>query len=71
MIGVELVKPDGSPNPELLKNTLDIAFKSGLLVIGSGLSTIRIAPPLVITREEMDVGLEILKASLKKALEQT
>ncbi|PLJ77735.1 acetyl ornithine aminotransferase family protein [Infirmifilum sp. SLHALR2] len=68
MIGVELVKPDGSPNPELLKTTLENAFKSGLLVIGAGVSTIRIAPPLIITKEEMDVGLEILSDSLKKAL---
>jgi len=68
MIGVELVKPDGSPNPELLKATLENAFKSGLLVIGAGVSTIRIAPPLIITKEEMDVGLEILSDSLKKAL---
>ncbi|UNQ72592.1 acetyl ornithine aminotransferase family protein [Infirmifilum sp. NZ] len=68
MIGVELVKPDGSPNPELLKATLENAFKSGLLVIGAGVSTIRIAPPLIITKEEIDVGLEILSDSLKKAL---
>lgn len=68
MIGVELVKPDGSPDPELLKKTLDFAFKSGLLVIGAGLSTVRIAPPLIITKEEMDVGLDILRDSLRRAL---
>ncbi|QOJ78111.1 acetyl ornithine aminotransferase family protein [Infirmifilum lucidum] len=71
MIGVELIKQDGSPNPELLRKTLDIAFKSGLLVIGAGLSTIRIAPPLIITKEEMDVGLDILYNSIRKALQET
>ena len=67
MIGVELVKSDGSPHRELLKETLREAFKRGLLVIGSGLSAIRIAPPLIISKEEMDVGLEILEESLKTA----
>ncbi|RLE60956.1 MAG: acetyl ornithine aminotransferase family protein [Thermoprotei archaeon] len=68
MIGVELIKRDGTPHRELLKETLKEAFKRGLLVIGAGLSAIRIAPPLVITQEEVDVGLEILHDALKTAL---
>ena len=68
MIGVELVKRDGSPDPELLQATLVKAFKKGLLVIGAGLSTIRIAPPLIISREEMEVGLSILEEALREAI---
>jgi 4-aminobutyrate aminotransferase len=68
MIGVELVNQDGSPAPELLRAVLERAFKKGLLVIGAGVSTIRIAPPLVITQEEMETGLEILEAALREAL---
>ncbi len=70
MIGVELVKHDGSPDPELLQATLIRAFKKGLLVIGAGLSTIRIAPPLVITQEEMEVGLSILEEALREAISE-
>jgi 4-aminobutyrate aminotransferase-like enzyme len=35
-------------------------------VITSGLSTIRIAPPLIITRELVDSGLDILEGSIKE-----
>ncbi len=67
MIGVELVKKDGTPHKELLKETLKESFKRGLLVIGAGQSAIRIAPPLVITKEEVDMGLEILHDAIKTA----
>ncbi|MEM3647047.1 MAG: acetyl ornithine aminotransferase family protein [Thermofilum sp.] len=70
MIGVELVKRDGSPNPELLQATIEKAFKKGLLVIGAGLSTIRVAPPLIITQDEMETGLEILEESLREAVKE-
>lgn len=70
MIGVELIKSDGSPHRELLKETLREAFRRGLLVIGAGLSAIRIAPPLIISKEEMDTGLDILYDSLKAAKEK-
>ncbi|ABL77945.1 acetyl ornithine aminotransferase family protein [Thermofilum pendens] len=70
MIGVELIARDGSPNPKLLQKTLEIAFKKGLLVIGAGVSTIRIAPPLIITQQEMETGLRILEESLREALKE-
>ncbi|MCC6003264.1 MAG: acetyl ornithine aminotransferase family protein [Thermofilum sp.] len=67
MIGAELVTEKGDPNIKLLQLTLDTAFKKGLLVIGAGLSTIRIAPPLTITQEQMETGLTILEESIKEA----
>ena len=39
----------------------------GLLIRGAGQSGIRIAPPLIITQEQMETGLSILEESIKEA----
>jgi len=36
-------------------------FQHGLLLLGCGKSTIRLAPPLCITKHEIDEGLEIFE----------
>jgi len=38
----------------------------GLLVISAGRNTLRVIPPLNITREELDEGLEILEEAVAK-----
>jgi 4-aminobutyrate aminotransferase len=40
--------------------TLAQAFKSGLLLLPAGQKAIRIAPPLIITEEEVDEGLTLM-----------
>ena len=47
---------------------LKIALEKGLLLIGSGTyaNVVRIAPPLVIKKEELDRGLDILEEALKE-----
>lgn len=42
----------------------DVAMTKGLLILRSGTNKIRIAPPLIISNEEIDKGLEILKETL-------
>jgi len=42
------------------------AFKNGLLLLGCGFKTIRIAPPLIITKQEADQGLDIFERVLKR-----
>ncbi len=71
MIGIELVKSKDNPKPnrELLKKFLITAFKKGLLVIGAGKSVIRISPPLTITREAIDIGLDIIRESIIQNLD--
>jgi 4-aminobutyrate aminotransferase len=44
------------------------AFEDGLLLLGCGEKTIRIAPPLIITEEEVDKGLEIFEAQIRKLI---
>lgn len=57
MIGVE-VKP-GFTNGEIATALIE----NGLLVLTAG-DGMRLLPPLVITKEEMDKGLEIMKKTL-------
>ena len=66
MIGIELVK-DSKKTPASGKRDklIDAAFRKGLLLLGAGESSLRLAPPLIITREEIDIGLTIFEDSLK------
>jgi 4-aminobutyrate aminotransferase len=60
MIGVEIVDGDGRPAGELREHILEEAFRRGLLLLGCGHSTIRIAPPLIIDDQDADVAAGIL-----------
>ncbi|HNW38672.1 MAG TPA: aminotransferase class III-fold pyridoxal phosphate-dependent enzyme, partial [Methanosarcina vacuolata] len=67
MLGVEIVKPDKSIDPIRRDRILREAFKEGILLLPCGDSVIRFSPPLVITDEELDSGLEKFQKALKKA----
>lgn len=64
VIGLEIVDPeDGySPSPELTQKIMISAAEHGMLLGSVGLygNVIRIAPPLVITEQEADLGVQIL-----------
>jgi len=66
-IGIELVKDRKNKKPakEEAHEIIFQCFKKGLAIITAGYSTIRIAPPLVITEELMDIGLEIFEEVLR------
>lgn len=64
MIGVELLDENRKP-ARYLEDVLLKSFKRGLAVIGAGISTVRIAPPLVIPRDMALKGAEILLDVLK------
>jgi 4-aminobutyrate aminotransferase len=68
MIGVEIVenKESKKPAPQKVSEIMMRSWKRGVNVITCGASTIRIAPPLVITRELVDSALEILISSIKE-----
>lgn len=69
MIGVELVKDAASrkPHPKLRDRLVHAAFERGLLLLGCGRSTVRIAPPLTIERSQVDEGLAIFEDALSAA----
>jgi len=64
MIGVEFLNADGTPAAEYVGALEQLAFRKGLLLLSCGKSTVRIAPPLIIGRHEVDVGLGILDTCL-------
>jgi len=69
MIGVELVSDrETKERAVVLRDDVTrLAFEHGLLLLGCGKNSIRLTPPLVVTKEEMDEGLEILDAVLELA----
>src|SRR6185369_15274588 len=67
MIGVELVRDQQTKEkaPKLRDRVVDLAFERGLLILGAGDNTIRLCPPLVITRDQCDFALDILEQCLR------
>ncbi len=65
-VGVELVqdRKTKEPDGELMSKLEQLAFTKGLLLLGCGKSTIRVAPPLVVDEYDIDKGLEIMDACL-------
>jgi 4-aminobutyrate aminotransferase len=65
MIGAEFVDPKTKePAGEYVGDLEQLAFRKGLLLLSCGKSTIRFAPPLVLTEAEADEGLKVLDACL-------
>ena len=60
MLGVEFYKT------EYRNKIINKLFKNKLLVIPAGIKTIRILPPLIITKQEISKGLEIFERVLKE-----
>jgi len=69
MIGIELVKDQATKEraPALRDRVVQMCFERGLLVLGAGPNTIRISPPLILTREQADCAVDILAACLLTA----
>lgn len=69
MIGIEFVQDRSTKEPveKLRDDIVDNAFKSGLLLLGCGKSTIRLSPPLNVTRQEVDEALAILDEAIQLA----
>jgi 4-aminobutyrate aminotransferase len=70
MIGVELVRDRQTREraPALRDRVVQLAFERGLLILGAGESTIRLCPPLVVTREQCDFAATTLEECLGAAI---
>ena len=69
MIGIEARQGshDQGAAPLDERNALVQAmFRRGVLVLGAGNNRIRLAPPLVLTREQADAVLTVLDAALSE-----
>jgi 4-aminobutyrate aminotransferase len=66
MIGVDIVKDQATReygNSER-DRIVEAAFERGILFLGCGPSTVRIAPPLIVTKDEADVAMDALEESI-------
>lgn len=66
MLGVEFVtdRETLKADPELRDRIEMACFERGLIILGCGTSTIRWSPPLILSRENVDVALEIFDAAI-------
>ncbi|WP_396626530.1 acetyl ornithine aminotransferase family protein [Luteitalea sp.] len=66
MIGVELVTDRVTKARAAAERDriVDEAFSRGLLILGAGRNTLRLSPPLVLTRAQAQVALDILDQSI-------
>jgi 4-aminobutyrate aminotransferase len=69
MIGIEFVKDKRTKEPakELTDRIVELSFERGLLLLSCAKSVIRIAPPLSISKSEVDEGLMILEEAIALA----
>jgi len=65
MIGVELVEENKEPAAQKREQVVRKALDGGLILLPAGDSVIRFVPPLIISRGEIDKGLEIFEGALK------
>jgi 4-aminobutyrate aminotransferase len=66
MVGVEIVRDQKTKERvgEWREAIVDRAFEKGLLLLGAGENTVRIAPPLVIDEEQAAFAVETLEACI-------
>jgi 4-aminobutyrate aminotransferase len=66
MIGVEIVKDKKTKEYGAVERDriVELSFERGILFLGCGPSTIRIAPALIVSKEEADVAMDALEESI-------
>lgn len=67
MIGIELVHDQQARErfPELRNRMETLAFERGVLILGAGPNSIRLCPPLTLTRDQADFAIDTLEDCLK------
>jgi len=63
MIGIEIVKDQQSREPAgaWRDRIVELAFERGLLILGCGETSIRLAPPLIVNEHQAEIALDILE----------
>lgn len=70
MLGVEFIKDRSSKQPDSeLRDRVEMAsFQRGLILLGCGANSIRWSPPLILSRENVDVALEIFDEAIAASI---
>ena len=61
---------NGKPLSSLCNEISEKAFQKGLLVVHTGRESIKLAPPLSITKEAMLEGIEVLEQCIKESIQE-
>jgi 4-aminobutyrate aminotransferase len=69
MIGVEITRDKRAKTPatELRDKIVDLAFQRGVLLLGAGESAVRLSPPLIVSKEQAEIAMNVLEESLVAA----
>jgi 4-aminobutyrate aminotransferase len=69
MIGVEFVRDQKTKEkaPAIRDQVIEAAYRKGLLVLGAGENSLRLAPPLIVDQEQADFALRTLDACITEA----
>src|SRR6202451_1657063 len=67
MIGVDIVKDKITKDHANAERDriVELAFERGVLFLGCGPSTVRLCPPLVVTKEQADIAIDVLEECIK------
>ena len=71
MIGVEIVSDQASREKAGAErdSIVRLAFERGLLCLGAGENTIRVTPPLIVSKEQADIAMDILEGCIHSVSE--
>jgi 4-aminobutyrate aminotransferase len=63
MIGIEIVRDQQTKEraPDLRDKIVNACFERGLLVLGAGPNSIRLSPPLIVTKDQADFAAETIE----------
>src|SRR5262249_44534350 len=67
MSGVEIVKDKKTKEYAAAERdrVVQMAFERGVILLGCGPSTLRISPPLVVTKEQADSAIDVLEECIE------
>jgi 4-aminobutyrate aminotransferase len=70
MIGIEMVRDQATKEraPELRDRLEQLCFEKGVLVLGAGPNTLRICPPLVITKDQADFAVDTIEECIREMI---
>lgn len=68
MIGVEIVKSKKTKEPLYVPQIQGLAWRKGLMMITAGMygNVFRVCPPLIISQDQLDIGIDIFEQSIKE-----
>lgn len=64
--GLGLLCSFNLPSPEIRKTFLKELYNNKMIMLGCGKSSVRFRPPLIVTKDEIDKGISIIKRVLNK-----